>query len=520
MLDSLDEIEPHRQELCVKRLNLFLNDYYRSSIVICSRSKEYESYTEKLKLNAAIFCKPLDNSKIHDYLSSVSGQSFHKLVEASPMLLEMLRTPFFISMFAITYSSFKAERVEIEDVQAISQHLMDEFVEKSINSKSGKLEQKYHSTAQFKKFAIWLAIELEKQAADSFSIGDFQQNLLKGRQRKIHAFLTNSTISLILLFSYFVGHLFSREAVAAFAINSVIFSCLLLVSGFSNHARLESILRTLLSQLVIALIFGMYLPAIYTEPIVYILLLTATMFVCFLVHRTNLSLNDTKTSFPPATVDKRILLNKALISTMGGLSSGILVGIFSFLSMSNHLNLVALTSLTNILGVSLLFVFSYGISGNIFSDLRTEKSSKEIKGFLLSSLICFLFFSLVPALMLMTLSGQMIDLVVTLPGSVDYSMDNVVPLLYHRFRMLSPVFGYLLLLCSCCFGVSGFLVFGGIEGIKHFYVRLILSIDRKIPWNYTEFLEYARERLLLKRVGGRYQFMHKLLQEHFSNMPI
>ncbi|RUS93602.1 hypothetical protein DSM106972_095920 [Dulcicalothrix desertica PCC 7102] len=39
-----------------------------------------------------------------------------------------------------------------------------------------------------------------------------------------------------------------------------------------------------------------------------------------------------------------------------------------------------------------------------------------------------------------------------------------------------------------------------------------------IPWNYARFLDYCTERLFLQRVGGRYRFIHKLLQDHFAQM--
>ena len=40
------------------------------------------------------------------------------------------------------------------------------------------------------------------------------------------------------------------------------------------------------------------------------------------------------------------------------------------------------------------------------------------------------------------------------------------------------------------------------------------------PYRYDKLLDYCTERLLLQRIGGRYRFMHKLLQEHFAKMPL
>ena len=37
-----------------------------------------------------------------------------------------------------------------------------------------------------------------------------------------------------------------------------------------------------------------------------------------------------------------------------------------------------------------------------------------------------------------------------------------------------------------------------------------------MPLNYVRFLEYATERIFLRRVGGGYIFIHRLVQEHFA----
>jgi hypothetical protein len=37
-----------------------------------------------------------------------------------------------------------------------------------------------------------------------------------------------------------------------------------------------------------------------------------------------------------------------------------------------------------------------------------------------------------------------------------------------------------------------------------------------MPPNYVSFLNYATERIFLRRVGGGYIFIHRLVQEHFA----
>jgi hypothetical protein len=58
----------------------------------------------------------------------------------------------------------------------------------------------------------------------------------------------------------------------------------------------------------------------------------------------------------------------------------------------------------------------------------------------------------------------------------------------------------------------------GAACIQHFALRFILWCRGVTPWNYARFLNYATERMLLQRVGGRYRFIHELLREHFATM--
>ncbi|NEP02666.1 MAG: NACHT domain-containing protein [Symploca sp. SIO2E9] len=86
--------------------------------------------------------------------------------------------------------------------------------------------------------------------------------------------------------------------------------------------------------------------------------------------------------------------------------------------------------------------------------------------------------------------------------------------------ILAPLVGL-----SIVFGAVPGLLFGlaspaGIACIQHFTLRLVLYLSRSITWNYARFLDYATERIFLQKVGGGYIFIHRLLLEHFSSMPL
>jgi len=59
------------------------------------------------------------------------------------------------------------------------------------------------------------------------------------------------------------------------------------------------------------------------------------------------------------------------------------------------------------------------------------------------------------------------------------------------------------------------LINGGIACIQHLVLRVLLWQARCTPWNYAHFLDYASERILLRKIGGGYIFVHRLLLEYF-----
>ncbi|MBD1895467.1 NACHT domain-containing protein [Coleofasciculus sp. FACHB-129] len=66
----------------------------------------------------------------------------------------------------------------------------------------------------------------------------------------------------------------------------------------------------------------------------------------------------------------------------------------------------------------------------------------------------------------------------------------------------------------------GFLEGGGKALLQHLALRLVLTRKGYAPFRYDLLLNYCTERLLLQRIGGRYRFMHKLLQDHFAKMDL
>jgi hypothetical protein len=60
--------------------------------------------------------------------------------------------------------------------------------------------------------------------------------------------------------------------------------------------------------------------------------------------------------------------------------------------------------------------------------------------------------------------------------------------------------------------------FGAIPAIQHFSLRLTLWYSGYLPLNLIRFLDHASERILLRKVGGGYIFVHRMLQDYFARL--
>ncbi len=74
------------------------------------------------------------------------------------------------------------------------------------------------------------------------------------------------------------------------------------------------------------------------------------------------------------------------------------------------------------------------------------------------------------------------------------------------------------LLVGLVSGSENGLLHGGTACIQQSVLRLLLWAAGYMPWNYIRFLDYAAERILLRKVGGGYIFVHPLFLEYFASL--
>ena len=187
------------------------------------------------------------------------------------------------------------------------------------------------------------------------------------------------------------------------------------------------------------------------------------------------------------------ILNVLSVGLIGGLIAGVSFGLIAGVSSG----LIAGVSSGLIAGVSfgLSFGVSFGLSFGLSSALSGEDRDAKLDTKIASN-----------------------------QGTWQSTENEIV------YGLIGALIGALVagvsfgLFAGVSFGLFFGLFFGLSSGdsspINHFILRFLLYIYGHIPWNYARFLDYSVNRIFLRRVGGGYIFVHRLLMEHFASLTV
>jgi F0F1-type ATP synthase assembly protein I len=192
----------------------------------------------------------------------------------------------------------------------------------------------------------------------------------------------------------------------------------------------------------------------------------------------------------------RLVLGVGLLGgLLGGLGVGLLVGLFTGLGVG------LLVGLLGGLGSGLIFGLLGGlgvglVQGELVSKatpnqgIRRSARSALVLG-LGSGLLVGPFTGLLVGLLVGLFTGPLIGLLVGLLVGLGSGLS----------------FGLFLALRN-----------GGFAVLQHYTLRWLLYRNGSLPFRLVPFLDYCVERIFLRKVGGGYIFVHRLLMEHFASL--
>ncbi|MEM7590192.1 MAG: NACHT domain-containing protein [Cyanobacteria bacterium P01_A01_bin.83] len=470
LLDGLDEVQKEHRNNCINALNKFLNSHGQTETAVCCRFQDYQTLSKKLRLRNAIYIQSLTTEHIDWYLKD-SGDTLlglKTLLRNDPEIEDFAKTPLILSIMSLTYQNHSAKEILEQLSSSTSRYktLFDSYIKRIFERRS--ITEKYKKRVVCKQL-IWVSKYLTKSAKTTFFIENIQPYSLNHFIGKvIYLLILNSLYSLFLLLWYCAG-----------------------VSLFLPFDILSDGLN---------FYFHFFLYTFYL------------FFVFFWSYKT---LSDRESIQPFEKIKfskKRFLkqwegmnkgLNKYIVKLTVLLIFALLITLKINLELSLFLFVFTITLtpsiLAHLLG-SAIFAFSETIE-------EVDKTQYPNQMIIISTLTGIKFFILGFSclVLLIFLIGQFVD---NLYGSLDFeSLEQEyknIQTLKWVIWMIGPYVAWI------SFNAT----------IQHLCLRISLLLTRKIPFNYTNFLDYATKNIFMYKVGGGYIFIHRMLMEHFANMKL
>lgn len=180
LLDGLDEVKVERQKACVHALNEFMQTYGQIEIIICSRVRDYEALSTRLKLQGAICIQSLMPGQINQYLQAGDLEGVKTLLQGDTALQELAKSPLMLSVMILAYQGIPvADLPQAGSVEEHRQHLLDTYIERMLRRR--KTDQQY-SKAKAIRWLNWLAQQMARESQTVFLIERIQPTWLQTKE--------------------------------------------------------------------------------------------------------------------------------------------------------------------------------------------------------------------------------------------------------------------------------------------------------------------------------------------------
>ena len=196
LLDGLDEVSSNNRQNCVDALNQFCQECGQTEIVVCSRIKDYEALSSRLRFQGAVYIQPLSEVQIEQYLQG-GGEELKGLkfaLKNDPILQDLAASPLMLSIMTLAYRGVGIEELPQANTLARCEHLFNTYIEKMFQRRVGK---SLYSKEKTKKWLIWLAKRMVEQSQTVFLIERIQPSWLESKSDKfLYFFLVYLTVFL------------------------------------------------------------------------------------------------------------------------------------------------------------------------------------------------------------------------------------------------------------------------------------------------------------------------------------
>jgi predicted NACHT family NTPase len=189
LLDGLDELDLNRQARCIQAINRRLEGYKPPKhLVICTRLEQYKSCNAWLRLNGAVYLRPLTDAQIQQYLISARSRELWESIKTDSDLLALAKTPLLLCMMALAY-----EEILINSWRRLTSkrerylYLLNAYIRRMLGRKS---DRQWYRTGkeprpeQTRYWLIWLAKRMKDENQTEFFIKSINHSWLQTPTQK------------------------------------------------------------------------------------------------------------------------------------------------------------------------------------------------------------------------------------------------------------------------------------------------------------------------------------------------
>jgi NACHT domain len=543
-LDGLDEVKVDRRNDCVEALNKFMKNHVTTEIVICCRIEDYENLDARLSLQNAICIQPLNSQQIHEYLDLAGEQlsAVKMIVQRDRELQKLATSPLMLSIMSLAYKGYTPEEIpqggSIEDYRKrLFSNYIDEMFKRRVKlrhrnrswidrlfkrRKKKKKEPEYHRK-DTESWLIWLAQQMKAASQSEFLIEGLQPSWLPSKWERFFYRIESGLIGGLVIFTIFALITFPLEGLKNVPINLLTDILLYTLLTFSQkyikpikiskwswqearNGAISGFTVAFLSGLIFV-VWKRHLSISEITKNLALMLIRGILFIpLFVKFKRHSKPVGNSERFSQKTT--HVVLAIFIAGLLGYIIFDLLCQNYTYLLIHYFLPDITNENLATekfILAlakdlVAGMFLTTFGILiGGIFSGFRDFTIQKKItpnEGILISSRSALFVFIIVSII-------------------VGLSSEIFIWLITGRINNI-----FLGLYIGLYIAVFAGLILGGSVSIRHYVLRFVLCRKRYAPWNYAQFLDYASEKLFLRKVGGGYEFVHRMLQEHFAEMTL
>jgi eukaryotic-like serine/threonine-protein kinase len=476
LLDGLDEVPVGLQLDCVAAINDFIEKSVPSGIVVCCRRMEYQWLPHRLKLNGAICLEPLSAEEVGKYLASGGSKlaALREAVNKDPALQELTQTPLMLSVMSLACQGLGGDQLTTRE-ESFPQERRNEIFRLYVEQ---MFQRKGTDAAVFPKektinWLSWLASKIREHPQSVFIVGGLQPSWLGTKTQRV-AYGTVVALSLGLIAGLICGLsfwlVFDRSFWLSFWLSLGLISGL--IFGLSVLFRVESWKNGAVSGSITGLIFGL----IFGDLLVG---LTTGLLAGLIGDLGAGSLN--RIALVEAMSWRwRQFWKRTIPGSIGGLTAGLLAGLTDYRPISALIGGLMVGLITGLAG-------GFTDSSEVGKASPNQGIQQSLKNALAAFFATWLSVGLMSGLIAGLIAGPAKGLVVGL------------------------IFG---LVVGLIFGLNR----GGSAVIKHYALRLTLWLNGYTPFNFVNFLDHCARLILLKKVGGGYIFIHRMLLEYFAEL--